>query len=65
MDSISSARLSLTTTSSTTSVNKNDGSSSSSSLTPNLNELISNLYVSIVEKIKGVLQDLLVCIRTE
>lgn len=31
----------------------------------NLNDLISNLYVSMVEKIKGVLQDLLIFLRTD
>lgn len=48
-DSLSSVRLSLV-------------SAKSDSL--NLNELISNLYVSMVEKVKGVLQDLLVFLQT-
>lgn len=51
-DSLSSIRLTLVTF-------KNDGSSSS------LNELISTLYVNTIEKIKGVLQDLMVFLNPE
>lgn len=51
-DNLSSLRLSLVSVKSDT-----------NSL--NLNELVSNLYVSTIEKAKGVLQDLLVFIKTE
>lgn len=52
-DSISSVRLSLVSA-------KSDSASGS-----NLNDLITNLYVSLVEKVKGVLQDLLVFLQTD
>ncbi|ALC42067.1 CG15087 [Drosophila busckii] len=48
-DSLSAVRLSLVSA-------KND---------VQLNDLISNLYVAMVEKIKGVLQDLLIFLRTD
>lgn len=51
-DSFSSVRLSLVSA-------KSDSSGG-----PNLNDLISNLYISTVEKVKGVLQDLLVFFQT-
>jgi hypothetical protein len=51
-DSLSSIRLTLVTS-------KNDNSS------VNLNELINTLYVSTVEKVKGVLQDLMVFLNPE
>ncbi|KNC31837.1 putative vacuolar protein sorting-associated protein 51 [Lucilia cuprina] len=52
-DSLSSVRLSLVSA-------KSDTSSGGS-----LNDLITNLYVSLVEKVKGVLQDLLVFLQTD
>ena len=51
-DSLSQIRLTLVTS-------KNDSNA------VNLNELISSLYVSTVEKIKGVLQDLMVFLNPE
>lgn len=51
-DSLSSIRLTLVTS-------KNDNSS------VNLNELINTLYVSTIEKVKGVLQDLMVFLNPE
>lgn len=51
-DSLSSIRLTLVTS-------KNDGSSAS------LDELISTLYVNTIEKVKGVLQDLMVFLSPE
>uniref|UniRef100_A0A1B0D042 Vacuolar protein sorting-associated protein 51 homolog n=1 Tax=Phlebotomus papatasi TaxID=29031 RepID=A0A1B0D042_PHLPP len=50
-DRMSSVRLALVTRSDTT--------------TPSFSELISNLYFSTVEKVKGVLQDLLVFLQPE
>ncbi|XP_068146513.1 vacuolar protein sorting-associated protein 51 homolog [Drosophila tropicalis] len=52
-DSLSSVRLSLVSA-------KSDAATGL-----NLSELIGNLYVSMVEKIKGVLQDLLIFLRTD
>lgn len=51
-DSLSSIRLTLVTS-------KNDGTSAS------LNELIGTLYVNTIEKVKGVLQDLMVFLNPE
>ena len=51
-DSLSSIRLTLVTS-------KNDGSAAS------LNELIGTLYVNTIEKVKGVLQDLMVFLNPE
>lgn len=51
-DNLSSIRLTLVTS-------KNDSSGAS------LNELIDNLYVNTIEKVKGVLQDLLVFLNPE
>ncbi|GAB0093140.1 Vacuolar protein sorting-associated protein 51 homolog [Sergentomyia squamirostris] len=51
-DRMSSVRLALVTT-------------RSDSITPSFNELISNLYFSTVEKVKGVLQDLLVFLQPD
>lgn len=51
-DSLSSVRLSLV-------------SAKSESGSTNLNDLITNLYVSTIEKVRGVLQDLLVFIQPE
>uniref|UniRef100_A0A1A9WJ89 Vacuolar protein sorting-associated protein 51 homolog n=1 Tax=Glossina brevipalpis TaxID=37001 RepID=A0A1A9WJ89_9MUSC len=52
-DSLSSVRLSLVSA-------KTDSAAGSS-----LNDLITNLYVSLIEKVKGVLQDLLVFLQTD
>ncbi|XP_067631677.1 vacuolar protein sorting-associated protein 51 homolog [Eurosta solidaginis] len=52
-DSLSSVRLALVSTK----CDSNNGA--------NLNELITNLYVSMVEKVKGILQDLLVFLQTD
>uniref|UniRef100_A0A1A9UY46 Vacuolar protein sorting-associated protein 51 homolog n=1 Tax=Glossina austeni TaxID=7395 RepID=A0A1A9UY46_GLOAU len=52
-DSLSSVRLSLVSA-------KSDSVAGSS-----LNDLITNLYVSLIEKVKGILQDLLVFLQTE
>lgn len=52
-DNLSSIRLTLVTSS------KSDGSTNS------LNELIETLYVNTIEKVKGVLQDLLVFLNPE
>ncbi|KAG5671805.1 hypothetical protein PVAND_001980 [Polypedilum vanderplanki] len=52
-DNLSSIRLTLVTS------NKNDGSAVS------LNELIETLYVNTIEKVKGVLQNLLVFLNPE
>ncbi|XP_043642189.1 vacuolar protein sorting-associated protein 51 homolog [Drosophila teissieri] len=52
-DSLSAVRLSLVSA-------KSDAAAGL-----NLGDLISNLYVSMVEKIKGVLQDLLIFLRTD
>ncbi|XP_039969339.1 vacuolar protein sorting-associated protein 51 homolog isoform X2 [Bactrocera neohumeralis] len=52
-DSLSSVRLALVSAKS----DNNNGA--------NLNELITNLYMSMVEKVKGVLQDLLVFLQTD
>lgn len=54
-DSLSSVRLALVAA-------KTDNSSSNNT---NLSELISNLYISTIEKVKGVLQDLLVFLQPE
>lgn len=51
-DSLNSIRLTLVTS-------KNDGASS------NLNELVDTLYINTIEKVKGVLQDLLVFLNPE
>ncbi|XP_037947713.1 vacuolar protein sorting-associated protein 51 homolog isoform X2 [Teleopsis dalmanni] len=52
-DSLSSVRLSLVSA-------KSDNAGG-----PNLNDLITNLYVSMIEKVKGVLQDLLVFLQND
>lgn len=52
-DSLSSIRLTLVTS-------KNDSTTSAT-----LNELVSTLYVSTIEKVKGVLQDLMVFLNPE
>jgi vacuolar protein sorting-associated protein 51 len=58
-DALSSVRLALVAT-------KSDvNSSSSSGNQVNLSELITNLYVATVEKVKGVLQDLLVFMQPD
>lgn len=71
-DSISSVRLSLTTgkvatsTLDSSSVASNlNASMTGAALPANLSELISILYESTVEKVKGVLQDLMVFLQPD
>lgn len=54
-DTLSSVRLSLVS-------NKNESTTVDSN---NFNDLVSNLYVTLVEKIKGVLQDMLVFVQSD
>lgn len=57
-DNLSSIRLALVSV-------KSDTSSSSSSSVSGLKDLISNLYVSTIEKVKGLLQDLLIFLQSD
>ncbi|EAA11747.3 AGAP005584-PA [Anopheles gambiae str. PEST] len=56
-DSLSSVRLALVSSA-------NTGSTSGHTTTP-LRELISNLYISTIEKVKGLMQDLLIFLQPE
>uniref|UniRef100_A0A182MUN4 Vacuolar protein sorting-associated protein 51 homolog n=1 Tax=Anopheles culicifacies TaxID=139723 RepID=A0A182MUN4_9DIPT len=76
-DSLSSVRLALvsantttpsgSSTSSTTQTGGGQGSASGSTTpgTAGLRELISNLYISTIEKVKGLMQDLLIFLQPE
>lgn len=65
-DSISSVRLSLTTGKATGDAAATSSVSSSVAASPsNLNDLISVLYESTIEKVRGVLQDLMVFLEPD
>lgn len=66
-DRISSVRLALTTATAPTAfaIGGDQQSCGTTAATPNLNELVTNLYQSTVQKVRGVLQDLLIFVQPD